>query len=450
MTKLAQLTLPAKPTYLPLSLEVDFYALFQAIEPHSDHCFIFESLGEEGKFSRYSIMGFNPKHLISAKGNQLSIDNQQYSVENPYVSLRQLMPPPLLAKNYAGGLVGYLAYEAVNYFEPSLALPEHPLFDQFKFGFYTDGLIFDKQTGELIYFYFDHNRSQFLHQCLRLPRTSKKTHTCFLKDTLTEKEHHVIVEGIKEQIKSGNTFQCEVGFKSEYHIRGNALPIYGRLREVNPSPFMYYLKFGAQKIIGASPELLFSLRGKEMTTRPLAGTIARGQGLREDQKLARALLNDPKEKAEHSMLVDLHRNDLGKVAQFGTVSVQDLMTIKKFSHVQHIASEITALIDPKHDAFTALASNFPMGTVSGAPKIETIKIIAGNEPQPRGPYGGGVGEFSFNGDCTFALALRTLFISDEYGYTQTSSGIVHDSVAANEYMEIQRKLAAIRIVLQTI
>jgi len=169
---------------------------------------------------------------------------------------------------------------------------------------------------------------------------------------------------------------------------------------------MYYLKFGEKRIIGASPELLFSLRDGEMTTRPLAGTIRRGANPKEDQQLARELVNDEKERAEHNMLVDLHRNDIGKVAKFGTVKIRDLMTVKKFSHVQHISSEVVGTIRPEEDMFSGLASQFPMGTVCGTPKIETIKIIDANEKEARGPYGGGVGHFGFNGDCTFALALR--------------------------------------------
>ncbi len=181
-----------------------------------------------------------------------------------------------------------------------------------------------------------------------------------------------------------------------------------------------------------------------MTTRPLAGTIKKGKNEKEDQMLARTLLSDPKERAEHNMLVDLHRNDLGKVAQFGTVKIKDLMTIKKFRYVSHISSEISGLIKPQEDMFSALAANFPMGTVSGAPKIESIKIIDKNESEARGPYGGGVGHFGFNGDCTFALALRSLFISQIYAYAQTSSGIVYDSKPEKEYDEIQRKFTAMR------
>lgn len=447
MNKLPKIKISKKPTYLKFAEDIDFYELFAKIEQQFKTCFIFESLGEEGKFSRYSIIGFDPPSIISAKGNNLKIDNKIYPVKNPYFALRDILPSQTITRNYAGGLIGYLSYEAINYFEPSLDIKTHKLFDQFMFGVYTDGLILDKETNELFYFYYNENRSNILRTIMKSKLKRKTIKVNFIKDGLTKKEHTKIVEKVKEQIKAGNTFQCEVGFKSEYKISGDTLKLYEKLRKVNPSPFMYYLKFGEKKIIGASPELLFSLRGGEMTTKPLAGTIRRGKNDIEDQQLARTLLNDPKEKAEHNMLVDMQRNDIGRVAKFGTVRVRDLMSIKKFSHVQHISSEIVGIINPKEDMFSALASNFPMGTVCGTPKIETIKIIDSNEPEARGPYGGGVGHFGFNRDCTFALALRSLFISDEYAFAQTSGGIVYDSKPDKEYDEIQRKLAAMKEVL---
>lgn len=447
MRKLPKIKLSQKPTYIAFAKNIDFYTLFQKIEQQFDTCFIFESLGDEEKFSRYSIIGFDPSHIISARGSNLIIDSKKYLVKNPYFALRSIMPSQTIAKNYAGGLVGYISYEAVNYFEPTLQIKTHKLFDQFLFGVYIDGLILDKLTGELFYFYYDIDRSEILKKVIHTKLKKKSLEIKYLKDGLTKKEHAKIVGKVKEHIKIGNTFQCEVGFKTEYTICGNALKIYEKLKKINPSPFMYYIKFGNKKIIGASPELLFSLRNGEMTTKPLAGTIRRGNNKKEDQQLARTLLNDPKEKAEHNMLVDLHRNDIGRVAQFGTVKIRDLMSIKKFSYVQHISSEIVGIIRPKEDMFSSLASNFPMGTVCGTPKVETIKIIDSNEPEARGPYGGGVGHFGFNGNCTFALALRSLFISDKYAYTQTSGGIVYDSVPDKEYDEIQRKSAAMRKVL---
>lgn len=447
MNKLPKIKISKKPTYLKFAEDVDFYELFQKIEQQFNTCFIFESLGEERKFSRYSIIGFDPSSIISARGNKLKIDNKIYFVKNPYFALREILPPQTITRDYAGGFIGYLSYETINYFEPSVDIKTHKLFDQFMFGVYTDGLVLDKETNELFYFYYNEDRGNILKDIMKSKLKRKTLMVNFIKDGLTKKEHAEIVKSVKKQIRAGNTFQCEVGFKSEYKISGDTLKIYEKLRKVNPSPFMYYLKFGKKKIIGASPELLFSLRGGEMTTKPLAGTIRRGKTYVEDQQLARTLLNDPKEKAEHNMLVDMHRNDIGKVAKFGTVRVRDFMNIKRFSHVQHISSEIVGIINPKEDMFSALASNFPMGTVCGTPKLETIKIIDSNEKEARGPYGGGVGHFGFNRDCTFALALRSLFISDKYAFAQTSSGIVYDSQPDKEYDEIQRKLAAMKEVL---
>ncbi len=444
MNTIPKITIGQKPTYVKLGENKDFFALFQKIERQFETCFILESLGEEGKFSRYSLMGFAPKHIVSARGTNFVMDKKSYRVKNPYETLRKIMPQQTISRNYAGGLVGYLGYDAINYFEPSIKVKIHDLFDQFMFGVYTDGIILDKITDALFYFYYEKSRIDLVKKIISSPYEKKSVKITYVKDGLTKKEHAHIVDTVKEHIRSGNTFQCEVGFKTEYKIEGDALIVYERLRNINPSPFMYYIKFNTKKIIGASPELLFSLRDGEMTTKPLAGTTRRGKDEVEDQTLARILLNDPKEKAEHTMLVDMHRNDIGKVARFGTVKIRDLMTIKKFSHVQHISSEIGGILDAKYDMFSALASNFPMGTVCGTPKIETIKIIDANEKEPRGPYGGGVGQFGFNGDCTFALALRSLFVSNTYAYAQTSGGIVYDSVAEKEYEEIQRKLEAMK------
>ena len=455
--KIPKIHIGQKPTYIKLAEDVDFFELFRRVESVFDTCFIFESLGEEGKFSRYSIIGFDPAHIISARENVFTFDGKEYKVTNPYETLREIMPKKAIARNYAGGLVGYLSYEALNYFESSLHVKVHPKFDQFHFGVYADGLVFDKLTSELFYFFYEEDRSDVLRKLVTEKSESGPCTVTHLRDGVGEKEHARIVEEVKEHIRAGNTFQCEVGFKTEYKIEGDTFQIYERLRAVNPSPFMYYLKFPSsakgsegqvRKIIGASPELLFSLREGEMTTRPLAGTIRRGRDEKEDQQLARTLVNDPKERAEHSMLVDLHRNDIGRVAQFGSVKVKDLMTVKKFSHVQHISSEITGMIRRDKDMFSALAANFPAGTVSGAPKIESIKIIDRNEREARGPYGGAIGHFGFNGDCTFALLIRSLFIECEEAYAQTSGGIVYDSDPKKEYQEIQHKFAAMKRALE--
>lgn len=453
--QIPKIQLSQKPTYIKFAKDVDFYRLFEKIERQVSTCFILESLGEEGRFSRYSIIGFEPKHIIRARGKTLFIDDKPYQVDNPYFALRQMMPDKTIARSYAGGLIGYLGYDAVNYFEPTLKIKQHPLFDSFMFGVYTDGLILDKMTNEIVYFYYDQNR---LDEVKKVIRQKVKRETCnvkLVKDTMTRGEHGQLVKKAKEEIAAGNTFQCQIGLASEFSVKGNSLLIYDRLRQINPSPFMYYLKFNPStssgstiKIIGASPELLFRLQNGEMATFPLAGTIKRGRNEAEDKSLARQILSDPKEIAEHNMLVDLHRNDLGRLARFGTVKVRSLMDIKRFSHVQHISSEIVGIIRQNKDMFDALSVNFPTGTLSGAPKIESMKIIDRLEKRARGPYGGGVGHFGFNGDCTFAIAIRSLFVNSDYAYTQASGGIVYDSKPEKEYQEVQNKLAAVREALR--
>ncbi len=444
-----KIKLNKKPTYIKLSNNLDFFELFKVIERKFDNCFILESLGENIDGSRYSVVGFDPEKIITANGNKLTIGEESFDVKNPYEELKNIFPQDLISRNFSGGLIGYLTYESINYFEPSLNFEKHPKFDQFKFGLYTDGLVHDKITGETFYFFFENDREDIIKDLLFKKANGHNDDLEIerIGHTLTKEEHRKAIEIVKEEIIKGNTFQCEVGFKTEYKIKGNTLPIYESLREINPSPYMYYVKFGDQKIIGASPELLLRLRSGEMETFPLAGTAKRGKDLNEDQTLARELLNNPKEIAEHKMLVDLHRNDLGRVAEFGTVKVRRLLEIKKFSHVQHISSEVAGIIRKGEDMFSALASVLPAGTLSGAPKIESMKIINKLEKKPRGPYGGGLGHFGFNGDCTFAIPIRTLFISGEYAYAQTSGGIVYDSDPDLEYKEIENKLAAMEAAL---
>ncbi|MEM7182476.1 MAG: anthranilate synthase component I family protein [Spirochaetota bacterium] len=449
-----KIQIPQKPNYKKISLEEDFFSLFQKIEKNFTTCFLFESLGTEYD-SRYSIIGFSPKSIIKARGKSLFIDEEEYLSDNPYYLLREYLPTNVLTRLYAGGLIGYLSYESMNYFEPSLQLPLHKDFETFLFGLFLDGLILDTMTGEIFYFYYGSEESNRSEQVIaiakqKLPTNPGNPKVDFLGYTMTRDEHRRAVLQTIEEIKSGNTFQCQIGFKSEYKITGDTLPIYAKLRQVNPSPHMFYFKHGDKKIIGASPELLFRLRDGDMETFPLAGSIRRGNkdNPGEDLKMARTLLNDPKEIAEHNMLVDLHRNDLGRVARYGSVKVRRLMDVKKFSHIQHISSEVTGVISKKDDMFSGLASNFPAGTLSGAPKIESMKIIHRMESDPRGPYGGSIGHFGLDGNCIFAIPIRSLFISGTDAYTQASGGIVYDSTPENEYDEIMRKSAAMASVLQ--
>ena len=455
--KPSKIIIEGKPKYIKLSDDYNFFSIFKTIEKNFNNCFLFESLGEESNISRFHIIGFEPRYIISSDNkNELLINDtfnnkvENYFCNNPYFTLREIIPQNIISRKYAGGLVGFISYDSINFFEDNLNISKNNDFESFKFGVYLDGLVFDQMTGEIFYYYYEDNKIDILRAILNKKDNVNENIECeFIGNSMNKQEHKDAVLNIKKDIKNGLIFQCEVGFKSHYKITGDTTKIYSKLRDLNPSPHMYYIKFNDQKIMGASPELLFRLRNGEMETFPLAGTTKRGSNTNEDLKLARDLLNDPKEVAEHNMLVDLHRNDLGRVAKFGTVKVRSLMDIKKYSHVQHISSEIVGIINEKEDMFSALAANFPAGTLSGAPKIEAMKIINSIENDGRGPYGGAVGQFGFNGDCTFAIPIRSLFIKGEKGYAQTCGGIVYDSDAENEYIEIERKLEAMKIVLKS-
>ena len=452
-----KIIIQGKPKYVKIGDEYDFFQLFIKIEQNFKNCFLFESLGEESNISRYHIVGFNPKYLVySEQKDQLIIEDtsngkiEKYICDNAYYELRTIIPQNIISRKYAGGLVGFIGYDSINFFEDNLNITKNNNFESFKFGVYLDGLIFDQMTGEVFYYYYEDNKIEILKDILKQNNKFNKNVDCkFIKNSMTKEDHRKAVLKIKEDIKNGLIFQCEVGFKSHYRIKGNLTEIYSKLRSLNPSPHMYFMKFDDQVIIGASPELLFRLKNGEMETFPLAGTTKRGSNKEEDLKLARELLNDSKEIAEHNMLVDLHRNDLGRVAKFGTVKVRNLMDIKKYSHVQHISSEIAGIINENEDMFSALASNFPAGTLSGAPKIEAMKIINEIEEDGRGPYGGAIGQFGFNGDCTFAIPIRSLFIKGEEAYAQTCGGNVYDSDPDKEYQEIERKLEAMKTVLKS-
>ncbi len=451
-----EIDIRGNPHYQKLADDCDFFKLFRVIEERHENCFLFESLGDERKVSRYFVIGFDPAKIISAvDATTLRVEDvgngeaRLYKTDNPYYALRDLMPTTVVSRKYAGGLVGYVGYDAVNFVEPGLEIKTNGFFEPFKLGVYLDGITYDQVTGEAFYFYYGRSRFSTVSRYLQEePRAYGDTHVRAVGESRTEDEHCAAVLHVKEEIAAGRVFQCEVGFKNWYHLEGDTLAVYARLREVNPSPHMYFIKFGPQRLVGASPELLFRLRDGEMETFPLAGTAGRSCNPLEDRRLGRSLLNDPKEQAEHRMLVDLHRNDLGRVARFGSVKIRNLMDLRKFSHVQHISSEISGLMASGEDMFSALAASFPAGTLTGAPKVEAMKLINELEDDGRGPYGGAVGQFSFNGDCAFAIPIRSLFICGSAAYAQTCGGIVYDSQPENEYLEIRRKFAAMDNVLK--
>lgn len=463
----------SKPTYLKISQDINFFELFKLIEKESEICYFIESLGRESQ-ERFSVIGFNPEKIFisrsvteleikTRKNNQCISFNSEYtseilSTKNAYFSLRNYIDSKTISRNYSGGLFGYITYEGYNFFQSKIQLKIHPDFGLFNFGLYSDGMVYDKITGEVFYFFYKESRLELLTELIDALVGSSKNfnrkkestvQVKFLGHSLDKKSHANIIKKTIKEIKEGNSFQVEVGMRSNYEIAGNKLEIYEKLRQVNPSPFLYYKKFFDQIILGSSPELILRLNNGELQTSPLAGTTARGADEFQDLTLARSLLNNPKEIAEHNMLVDMHRNDLGKISKFSTVKVRTLMEVKKFSHVQHISSDIVGIIKDEYDQFDALASLFPVGVVSGAPRLETVKIINKNEKQPRGVYGGAVGYFGLNGNCTFTLPIRSLFCKGNFAYTQTSSGVVFDSRAKDEFLELQRKLQAMDQVLRS-
>jgi anthranilate synthase component 1 len=251
-----------------------------------------------------------------------------------------------------------------------------------------------------------------------------------------------MVASAKEKILEGEIFQVVLSRKKEFRIRGDPLGMYSVLRSLNPSPYLFYMDFDQVQLLGSSPEMLVRLEGSKLTTRPLAGTRPRSQDVEEDEKLKVEMLLDEKERAEHLMLVDLHRNDMGRVSRFGSVKVTELMAVEKFSHVQHIVSNIESEIRPDCDGFDALRSCFPAGTVTGAPKIRAMEIISELEGSPRGPYGGAAGYMDFTGNMDFAITIRSIVVTGNKATVQAGAGIVADSVPEREYMETEHKLGA--------
>ncbi|MBI2453458.1 anthranilate synthase component I family protein [Candidatus Peregrinibacteria bacterium] len=427
---------------LPIHLPV--LEIFKRVKRAYENVFFLESLGEDSQFARYSYIGFRPYHTFRAFDFALQVDDTTFETENPYFALRFLHKyAHIPCDRFCGGLVGYLTYEATKYFEPGNFYKSQRDFPDFEFGLYLDGLVFDKKNQTLHYFYLLEDRSEelFAHLMSETPSSSFQVVQTGV-DTSKEQFEDMVKKALTH-IYQGDSFQIVLSRKIFLEIVGDCIFFYERLRELNPSPHMFYLRFDKRELIGSSPELIVRLENGVIENFPLAGTRKRGLNQEEDEEIAKKLLESEKERAEHMMLVDLGRNDLGRVSQFGSVEVRRLMQIRKLSHVQHIGSELTGKLESKRDMFDVLAASSPMGTVTGAPKVETMKIIHNLEPYERGPYSGSVGFFSLNGNCNFAILIRSLFRNGNKAYLQAGAGIVYDSLPAHEYLETERKLAGL-------
>jgi anthranilate synthase component I len=345
---------------------------------------------------------------------------------------------------FSGGLVGYASYDLVRSFEKiSHVRQKRGGFPDAEFGLFEDGIVFDHIKGKSFYFCRGENRIDRVRSLLKESGSEDQVIFGEPRSNLNQEEFCERVGRAKEYIQSGDIFQVVLSRRYEIPFKGSLLPFYRALRKVNPSPYMYYLKFGDREIVGSSPEMLVRKNRRTVETFPIAGTRPFTSDPARNRALAAELLQDEKERAEHVMLVDLARNDLGRVCEYGTVQVPEFMKIQGYSHVQHIVSRVTGRLRRDSTGMDLFKAVFPAGTVTGAPKVRAMQIIEELEAGARGPYAGAVGYFSSNGNADFAITIRTLFAQHGYCYLQSGAGIVADSVPDREWIESERKTAAL-------
>jgi anthranilate synthase component 1 len=442
-----------------------------------DWSFLFESVVGGERLGRYSFLGSGPFLRFEAYGQRVVIHTQgpggapatRTEVEHPD-PLRLLeerlagYPTPQIAglPRFCGGAVGYAGYDAVRYVEH---LPDAPPDDRglpdLCFAFYDRMVIFDHVTKTIAAVAHAHVDpadlpGSYRRACGRVDRLVERLQQGVADLQLTDiapvgevrmpyqsnfepQAFEAAVARCKEYIQAGDIFQVVLSQRLVTETRARPFDVYRALRVVNPSPFLFYLKAGPLCLIGSSPEIMARVEGDKLTIRPLAGTRRRGQGEEEDTRLAAELLADPKERAEHIMLVDLGRNDVGRVARYATVELSDVLTVERYSHVMHLCSTVTGRLQEGKTAFDALRSCLPAGTLSGAPKVRAMQIIDELEPHRRGPYGGAVGYIDFGGNMDTCIALRTLVLKGQTVYLQAGAGIVYDSVPASEREETLNK-----------
>lgn len=435
---------------------------------------LFESVVGGEKVGRYSFLAVAPHTLVRARGHHWSVvtgeGEQEREVPDPLEELRKLVAGrrPAHFRNlppFAGGAVGYAAYDVVRYTE---RLPHPPPDDlnlpDLAFAFHDDLVVFDhvqkllyvislarvpEATGSLADLYEQTvARIDALVQRLAAPTTTTpvledipldREVTVPWRSNFTREAFEAAVRRCVEYIRAGDIFQVVLSQRLEVPLPADPREVYRTLRVVNPSPFMFLLRMPEVTLVGSSPEILCRVMDRQITVRPLAGTRPRGATEQEDRRLAEELLADEKERAEHVMLVDLGRNDVGRVAQYGSVTLSDVMVVERYSHVMHITSNVTGTLAPQYDAFDALRACLPAGTVSGAPKVRAMEIIDELEPTRRGPYAGAVGYFDYRGNMDTCITLRTLVATAERAFIQVGAGIVADSQPAREYQETLNK-----------
>jgi anthranilate synthase component I len=424
-----------------------------------DKVFILESLTGPKELSEMTVIGFDPQISVSCDSNKFRVYRRdgkllhEWKVTEPLAQLRKMVPHVDNNRfRFVGGAVGYVDYDAIRFWED---LPlrhkkknKKRYFPLLEFGIYTDGILYDHIKNQAYYFYTGRKSRLKLIQKIATTKThiSKNPKSFFYsppKSNMSKAQFIRAVNKLKRYIYDGDVYQVVLSRKMKFNVKGNLLSVYRHLREVNPSPYMYLLKIANRCIIGSSPEMLLRVTKDYVESFPIAGTRPIVNDEEMNEKLRRDLLNDEKEIAEHTMLVDLSRNDVGRVCKYGTVRVHDHMIVKRFSHVQHLVSHVTGHLQDDKDSYDAFKAVFPAGTVSGAPKVRAMEIIDEVEREQREAYAGAVGYFSFNGSCDFAITIRSLFVNKNKAYLQSGAGIVMDSVPEKEWMETEQKADAI-------
>jgi anthranilate synthase component 1 len=442
--------------------------VFLALSSASGNCFLLESVEGGETLARYSFIGVNPERIVSGNGKRITViegKRERYE-DRPLLDFLKEEFEHISANvsadlpSFIGGAIGYLNFSCVEWFEPTLKFEVDG--DEAAFMFFRSIVAFDhaKQVVKIITLVFEDEPEEQKIKLENADRTNKQireqleTATFPRRIATTQSAGEVksnfertnfenAVRAGKEYIFAGDCYQVVLSQRFSRPTTASDVSIYRALRSTNPSPYMFLLRFRERSVIGASPEMLVKCTGKRLEYRPIAGTRPRGNTQQEDASLGAEMSNDKKEVAEHLMLVDLGRNDLGRVAEFGSVKVDQLMKVEKYSHVQHLVSSLSATLRQDLDRFDALASCFPAGTVSGAPKVRSVEIIRELEPDDRGIYAGAVGYFDYSGNMDTCIAIRTLVLENGVAKIQAGAGIVADSVPASEYEETVNKAKAL-------
>ncbi|GMA68836.1 anthranilate synthase component I [Leuconostoc litchii] len=424
-----------------------------------ERSFLLESVPTDSEKSRYSIIALDPVHEFSTVGHSVTIDGQTTECKDPLMSLQDLVVTEdecLEELPFQGGAIGYVGFDTIAVYEKLKNQPENDLGmpDSHLF-LYETFVIFDHQQ-EKIQIVVDNVYSgrenldeivTILENKLKLPvadeLVSVQLHDLKPKSNVTPDQFKTMVNRTKKLIQDGDMFQMVPSQRFSFTFEDKPFDFYRQLRRTNPSPYMYYMDYGEYQIIGSSPESLVTVRGKTVTTNPIAGTRKRGQTAKEDIAVAKELKNNEKELAEHRMLVDLGRNDLGKISEYGSVKVTTLLEIQKYRYIMHLVSEVSGRLREHTPAIEALKATLPAGTVSGAPKLRALQRIYEMESVKRGVYAGAIGYLSRDNQMDFAIAIRTMIVKNKKGYVQAGAGIVYDSTAENEYQETLNKAKAL-------